>query len=79
MEANLPKVIAYRVRKYDITSDELQESRRWMTAKGAKVAGAEIIEGTGIEIDDCHLLPGLLWTERDFNPFSNGGFQTHVR
>lgn len=62
----MAKVTVYRVKKYDIGSDEFQISRRMATREGAQLMGAEIIENTEREIDDSELEHGEQWTRRDF-------------
>jgi hypothetical protein len=62
----MAKVTVYKVKKYDIESDEFRTSRRMATREGAQLMGAMIIEHTAREIDECELEHGEQWTRRDF-------------
>lgn len=74
----MAKVTVYRVRAYSIATDEVVTSHRMATREGAAIMGASVIEDTGVEIDDSHLLPGEQWTARNFNPRAISGFQQQV-
>jgi transcriptional regulator with XRE-family HTH domain len=63
-----PKVKVYRVKVYNVTTDETLISRRMATEKGAAIMRGEIIAETGMEIDADRLEPGEEWTARDFVP-----------
>ena len=70
------KVTIYRFQIYDITNDEMRESRRWGTRDGVKAVGGAVIENTGVKVDASavgHEIAGL--TERNFNPRLRSGFQ----
>jgi hypothetical protein len=62
----MPKVRVYKVKVYDVTTDESRVSRRWATEKGAAKMHGEIIGESIIEIDADCLEPGEEWTARDF-------------
>ena len=65
----MPKVIIYRFRLYDIATDEYVPSRRWATMETIRRIGGEAFDDTATEIDDSllsHDLPGM--TDRDFKP-----------
>jgi hypothetical protein len=64
----MPKVRVYKVRVYDVTTDESRVSRRMATEKGAAIMRGEIIRETGVEIEMDRLEPGEEWTPRDFVP-----------
>lgn len=66
-------VTVYKVRMYNIATDEFVISRRMATIKGSRIMGGDIIDGTEIEIDESQLEPGMEWTARDFNPHSAAG------
>lgn len=74
----MAKVTVYKVRFYDMQSDEFQLSRRMATRSGADRMRAEIIEDTATEIDSSQLEEGYEWTPRDFNPHARVGFQTKI-
>jgi transcriptional regulator with XRE-family HTH domain len=63
-----PKVKVYKVKAYNVTTDETLISRRMATEKGAAIMHGEIIAESGIEIDADRLEPGEEWTARDFVP-----------
>ncbi|AHG50169.1 hypothetical protein RLEG12_00780 (plasmid) [Rhizobium leguminosarum bv. trifolii CB782] len=48
----MAKITVYRVRRYDIASDDYAESRRLMTEKGARMIYGELIRSTALEIDE---------------------------
>ena len=50
-------VTVYRFRKYDIASDQKIVSRRMATRESINAIRGEVIEGTGVEIDDSRLDP----------------------
>jgi hypothetical protein len=64
----MPTVRVYKVKVYDVTTDESRVSRRMATEEGAAVMGGAIIPETGIEIDADRLEAGEKWTARDFVP-----------
>ena len=74
----MAKVTVYKVRIYDIQSDEFTLSRRMATVEGAARMRGDILENTAVEIDVSRLEPGEEWTPRDFNPLERTGFQTQV-
>jgi hypothetical protein len=71
-------VTVYKVRFYDLQSDEFSFSRRMATAKGAARMRGDIVENTAVEIDASQLEPGEECTPRGFNPRQQTGFQTQV-
>jgi len=71
-------ITVYKVRAYDIRSDEFQVSRRMATEQGAAIMSASIVGGSQVEIDASQLEPGQQWTARDFNPYATKGFQRLV-
>jgi hypothetical protein len=64
----MSKVIVYSIKRYDIYSDETVILPRMATREGASALGGEVIEGTGVEIDEARLEPGERYTPRDFEP-----------
>jgi hypothetical protein len=74
----MAKVTVYKVRFYDIQSDEFSFSRRMATEKGAARMHGEVMENTAVEIDASQLEQGEEWTPRGFNPHQRTGFQTRV-
>lgn len=64
----MAQVRVYKVRVYNVTTDESQVSRRMATEKGAAKMRGDIIPETGIDIDAARLEPGEDWTPRDFVP-----------
>jgi hypothetical protein len=72
-------VTVYKVRAYDLRTDEFVTSRRMATIKGAHEMGGDIVDGSEVEIDEGQLEPGMEWTARDFNPNATTGFQRQVR
>ena len=64
----MPTVRVYKVKVYDVTTDESRVSRRMATEEGAAIMRGAIIPETGIEIDADRLEPGEKWTARDFVP-----------
>lgn len=57
----------YKVRLYNIATDETTVSRRMATPEGAAQMGGSIIEGTGYVIDLTELEAGNEWTPLDFD------------
>jgi hypothetical protein len=55
--AAMATVTVYRFRKYDIASDQKIVSRRMATRESINAIRGEVIEGTGVEIDDSRLDP----------------------
>lgn len=64
----MAKVKVYRVKKYDIATDEVVISRRMATREGARGMCGKILENTEVEIDDSQLERGAEWTPKDFKP-----------
>jgi len=54
-------------------------SRRMATIKGARTMGADIVDGSEVEINEGQLEPGEEWTARDFDPHATTGFPRQVR
>lgn len=72
-------ITVYRVKRYDITTDNYVDSRRLMTEKGARMICGEIIQSTAVEIDEVDLEPGEEWTPIGYVPKGNGdGIQRQV-
>jgi hypothetical protein len=73
------KVKVCRFRKYDVTTDENQVSKRWATREAIeRIGGEEIIE-TETEVDPSAVgrdIAGM--TARGFDPNRGIGFQTQV-
>jgi len=63
-----PRVKVYKVRVYNVATDELCISRRMATEAGASKMGGEIISETGVLIASDQLERGEEWTARDFKP-----------
>jgi hypothetical protein len=66
--AIMPKVKVYKVKIYNVTTDESGVSRRMATEKGAAIMGGAIIPESAVEIEADLLEPGEEWTPRDFVP-----------
>ncbi|MFW8587526.1 hypothetical protein ACOJBM_29445 [Rhizobium beringeri] len=75
----MAKITVYRVRRYDITTDNYIDSRRLMTEKGARMICGEIIRSTAVEIDEEDLESGEEWTPIGYFPKRDGdGIQRQV-
>jgi hypothetical protein len=72
-------VTVYKVRVYDVVTDEMQLSRRMATPEGAVKMGGEIVSGTSVEIAASSLELGEEWTPRDFDPNTTTGFQRRIK
>ena len=79
--ASSDTVTVFRVRKYDVRSDEWIVSRRYATATGAAIMGGQVMGATQIEIQVSELEHGEEWTPRGFDPAArrSGDFQTQIR
>ncbi|MDV4183393.1 hypothetical protein R1521_33420 [Rhizobium brockwellii] len=76
----MAKITVYRVRRYDITTDNYIDSRRLMTEKGARMICGEIIRSTAVEIDEEDLESGEEWTPIGYFFKRDGdGIQRQVR
>ncbi len=64
----MPKVTVYKIKLYDVATDQIRISRRMATREGADVMRGEIIPESAVEIDAARLERGEKWTERDFEP-----------
>jgi len=64
----MAKVTVYKVRVYNVMTDEYVLSRRMATHEGAGIMKGEIIEDSAVEIDESQLELGEKWTPRDFKP-----------
>jgi hypothetical protein len=64
----MPQVRVYKVKLYNVITNESRVSRRMATEKGAAKMQGDIIPETGIDIDADRLEPGEEWTPRDFVP-----------
>jgi hypothetical protein len=79
----IERVLVFRFKFYDITTDDWRWSRRWATyeAIGATKTGVPDRD-SGVAIDVKYLDDNGM-TERDFDPHSvlvqDGGFQKRVR
>lgn len=76
----MSKVIVYRFRKYNISTDENVESHRWATREAIERVGGEVLEDTATQVDASVLgrqIGGM--TERGFDPHRRTGFQTQVQ
>ena len=71
---NSMRVKVYKVRIYDIESDDFRISRRMATDVGAARMGGEIIPETGALISSDELDRGEQWTARDFVPSSSTSY-----
>ena len=74
----MAKITVYKVKLYNVATDESVISKRMATPAGAKKMGGEIVVGTAVDIDASQLEPGEEWTPRNFNPNPRSGFQTQV-
>ena len=61
-------VKVYRVKVYDIITDEYKISQRFATRDGARRMCGVVIEATEIEIDASRLERGEQWTPKGFTP-----------
>lgn len=73
-------VTVWKIKFYNMRTDNFTVSRRMATQEGAKRMHGEIIVGTEVEIDESELESGFEWTPIDFRPVNerHGGFQTQV-
>jgi hypothetical protein len=62
----MPKVRVYKVKVYDISTDEWRISSRMATLEGAKTMKGEVLADTDVAIDDFQLEPGQQWTPKKF-------------
>jgi hypothetical protein len=62
------RIKVYKIRVYNITTDEPCVSRRMATEAGAKEMRGVIIPGTEVLISSDQLEPGEEWTALDFKP-----------
>jgi hypothetical protein len=76
----LSTVTVYRFRKYNISSDGYELSRRWATPEAIKRACGEVLEDTAIEVDEAAVattdIEGM--TARGFDPRPRTDFQRQV-
>ncbi len=61
-------VRVYKVKVYDVTTDEFKVSRRMATREGAARMCGEVLQDTEVEIDASRLERGEQWTPKDFTP-----------
>jgi hypothetical protein len=72
-------VTIFRFRKYNVSCDENQISRRWATREAIARIGGEPLEDTAVKVDVSVLgreIEGM--TDRDFDPHPRIGFQRQV-
>jgi hypothetical protein len=75
----LSKVTVYRFRKYSISSDGYQVSRRWATREAIERVRGEALEDTAIEVEDAAVATDIEgMTVRGFDPRPRIGFQRAV-
>jgi hypothetical protein len=67
-EYDVAKVKIYRVKVYNVMTDQPVISRRMATREGAARMKGEVLENTEIAIDDSRLESGEQWTPIDFKP-----------
>ncbi|QHO77823.1 hypothetical protein ACH79_39700 [Bradyrhizobium sp. CCBAU 051011] len=67
-QMEIARTTVYKVKLYNIATDEVVISRRMATQEGAAKMGGWTIEGTGHVVDVTDLEPGEEWTPRDFDP-----------
>ena len=75
----MSKVAVYRFTKYDITTDQFQQSHRMGTRAAIERVGGEVLEDTAIEVDASAVdtdIDGM--TVRNFDPRPRTGFQSQV-
>jgi hypothetical protein len=65
---NSLRVKIYKVRVYDVATDQFRISRRMATESGAAIMRGEIMPETEVLIEPDQLENGAQWTERDFKP-----------
>ncbi|UPT87090.1 hypothetical protein HAP41_0000043980 [Bradyrhizobium barranii subsp. apii] len=68
MEIEMARTTVYKVKLYNVATDEVVISRRMATNEGAIKMGGWTVEGTGVVVDLADLEPGEEWTARDFVP-----------
>ncbi|MEY9748866.1 hypothetical protein ABIF65_008240 [Bradyrhizobium japonicum] len=68
MEIEMARTTVYKVKLYNIATDEVVISRRMATYEGAAKMGGWPVEGTGHVVDLADLEPEEEWTPRDFDP-----------
>ena len=61
-------VTVYRVKRYDLQSDDYIHSKRLATREGARRMGCEIIASSEVEIPDSDLEAGEEWTAEGYAP-----------
>jgi hypothetical protein len=64
----MAKVKVYKVKVYDVNTDQRILSRRMATSEGVAEMHGMVVEGTETEIDQSQLEPGYPWTPIDFTP-----------
>ncbi|MCA1458928.1 hypothetical protein I6F35_38390 [Bradyrhizobium sp. BRP22] len=67
-EIEMARTTVYKVKLYNIATDEVIISRRVATYEGAAKMGGWTVEGTGHVVDLADVEPGEEWTPRDFDP-----------
>jgi hypothetical protein len=75
----MSKVTIYQFAAYDISTDQMQRSRRWGTRSAIERIGGEVLEETATEVDIGVVsseIQGL--SERGFDPLHRTGFQQVV-
>ncbi|MDD1523651.1 hypothetical protein DAA51_39080 [Bradyrhizobium sp. WBAH10] len=68
IEIEMARTTVYKVKLYNIATDEVVISRRMATYDGAAKMGGWPVKGTGHVIELADLEPGEEWTPRDFDP-----------
>jgi hypothetical protein len=66
----MTRLKVYKVKVYDVTTDQFVISRRLATREGAAIMRGVVLEDTGVVIDASQLEPGEQWTPKDFTPQS---------
>jgi hypothetical protein len=78
-ETNLSNVTVYRFRKYNISSDGYDVSRRWGTREAIERVCGEVLEDTAAEVDEAVVATDIEgMTVRGFDPRPRTDFQRQV-
>lgn len=64
----MAKVTVYKFRAYNPKTDEFKLIDRMVTREGARTVPGNIVEDSGIEIDESQLEPATQWTPKGFEP-----------
>ena len=74
------KITVYQFEMYHTMHDVMHKSRRWGTREAIDKIHGNLIDGTGVEVDEATLgkdIPGL--SDIGYDPHATKGFQRQVR